>query len=210
MKISSWIQGPAIFWAGLNDRERRLVGIAGGVALLMLTALPLYMFGSKISKANTQNEEIAQVLQDIAETRSILDARREAREASDARYDRAPPALRAFVSNLASEAGIELRNVTPQPEKVANGFTRQHLRAKVRNQGLESIANLMSAVDNSNFPIATSRMKLEHPRAGDRYNLTLDVMSYTREGARRSPTESAGSADEGESETERAGPPDPS
>ena len=203
MKISKLFEGPANAWAGLNERERRWVGLLGLVTALFITVLPLYLLGSSIARTESQNDEIRSLLADIGEVRPVLEERRQAREAARARYDRAPPALRAFVTELASRSELELRDVTPQPEKVADGFTRRHLRASVRGQGLQSIVQLMAEIDNTDYPIATTRLKLEHPRAGDRYNLSIDVMSYEREGAR---TESGTPP---EPDDTRAGPPDP-
>jgi len=203
MKLAKLFEGPANAWAGLNERERRFVGLLGLVVALFVTVLPLYLLGASISRTEDQNDEIRQLLADIAELQPVLEERRQARDAARARYERPPPALRAFVTELASRSELELRDVTPQPEKVADGFTRRHLRASVRNQGLQSIVQLMAEIDNTDYPIATTRLKLEHPRSGDRYNLSIDVMSYEREGAR--------TADERSDEPDdsRAGPPDP-
>lgn len=194
----------------LNDRERKLVGLLGAVAAAMIVFLPLWFTASAISDVEDENGEIRGVLRDITLARAELSERRAQREAAERRYDAPAPPLGSFLEAKAQEAGYDRPlEVTDQPEKVANGFTRRHVRASLPGVGLRMVIDMMTEVENSPFPVAIERLQIEHFQAGDRYNVEVGVIAFDRN-ARRG----RGDADDDDSAMMRrrgnkAGPPAP-
>jgi len=165
----------------LNDRERKLVGILGAVAAAMLVFLPLWLIASAITDVEDENTEIRDVLRDISHARAEVAERRAQREAAERRYDSPAPPLGSFLEAKAREAGYDRPlEVTDQPERVASGFTRRHVRASLPGVGLRTVIDMMTEVENSPFPVAIERLQIEHFQAGDRYNVEVGVIAFDR------------------------------
>jgi len=172
----------------LNERERRLLTVLGGVFAAVLVLLPLYLITSTISEIETENEEIVEVLREIRGAQGTL-ARREAeREAAAARYARPAPPLGSFIEARAREQQLTLREVTDQPEKVIGEFRRRNVRATMPGVGLRPVVKMLTAIENSPFPVALERIQIEHFRPGDSYNVTVGVIAFDREGSEASET----------------------
>lgn len=195
---------------GLNERERKLLGVLGVVFALIVVVLPLYVVTSSISDIEEENREISLVLRDIGRARATLAQRQAEREAARARYRQAAPPLGSFLEARAAEQELSLREVTDQPEKVVGEFRRRNVRATLPSVGLRKAIKLLTSIENSRFPVAVERIQIEHFRGGeDNYNVQVGVIAYD---AQEDESEGASSM-RGESTSAsrmgRAGPPAP-
>jgi len=182
----------------LNDRERKLVALLGGVFVILAVGLSSWFITGAIGDIEDENSEIRTVLRDIARAEGLL-AEREAQRAAAARlYDNPAPPLGSFLEEKARAAGYERPlEVTDQPDKVAGGFSRRHVRANLPGVGLKAAMELLTAVENSGYPVAIEQLHIDHFQGGDRYNIKVGVFAFDR--ARASDTE-----EESEGGSERA------
>ena len=166
----------------LSDRERRLVLILVAVLGLFVTVLPVYLLSSSVSSLEDENEELRTMIRDFHRNEAQLREIAAKRNRAKARYARKPPQLSSFVAEQSKRFGIEVREFSDQPNRKEVGFTRHHLRVKLPNGlGLRPIMKFLEAVDNSVYPIAIERVKIEHYQAGDSYNgVEVDVISFER------------------------------
>lgn len=196
----------------LNDRERKLVGLLGSVAAAMMFFLPLWLTTSAIGDVETENGELRSALRSISLAQTELAQRRQEREDAQERYDTPAPPLGSFLEAKANEAGFERPlELTDQPEKVTDAFTRRHVRANLPGIGLRTVVDMITEIENSPYPVAVERLQIEHFQAGDRYNVEVGVITFDRN--------SRGDDDDGDDDDDdpssmtrgsmRSGPPAP-
>ncbi len=194
-------------WAGLNDREKRLVGLMGVVFAALAIFLPMYLLSTSISALEDENEEIATVMRDIERAAPQLAEREAASRAAEARYDIQAPALSSLLEAQSRDQSITINAVTSQPEVQEGRFRRRHVRASFPGTGLRAAVKLMNSLEASQYPIALERVHIDHFAPGeDRYNVELGVITYDRTGpaAGAEPATPARPQPAG-----RAGPPTP-
>jgi hypothetical protein len=170
-------------WAGLNDREKKLVGLLGAVAIVLAIFLPMYLLGTTISALEDENEAIVSVMRDIERAAPRLAEREAARAAAEARYDVQAPALSSLLEAQSREQQLTINSVTNQPEVQEGRFRRRHVRASFPGTGLRAVVKLMNSLEASQYPIALERVHVDHFAPGeDRYNVELGVITYDRQG----------------------------
>ncbi len=195
---------------GLNERERKLLGVLGVVFALIVVVLPLYVVTSSISDIEEENREISLVLRDIGRARTTLAQRQAEREAARARYRQSAPPLGSFLEARAAEQELSLREVTDQPEKVVGEFRRRNVRATLPSVGLRKAIKLLTSIENSRFPVAVERIQIEHFRGGeDNYNVQIGVIAYDAQEDESEGASSMRSESTSASRMGRAGPPAP-
>lgn len=201
--------GARAAFENLNDRERKLVTLLGGVLAVLIVFLPVWLLTSSIGAIEEENEQIRGALRDISDHGTQLAARDEQRQAAERRYDNPAPPLGSFLEAKAREAGYDRPlEVTDQPEKVEGEFTRRNTRASLPGVDLRTAIGVMTAVKNSPYPVAIEKLQLEHYQAGDRYNVQLGVVAFDRNGGRRG-GDSEGNAAPTKRRGGRPGPPPP-
>jgi hypothetical protein len=194
----------------LNARERKLVGLLGAIAATMIIFLPLFMIASAISDIEDENTEIRSVLRDISRAETEIAALRAEREAAERRYDTPAPPLGSFLEAKSRGAGYDRPlEVTDQPERVAGGYTRRHVRASLPGVGLRTAIDMLAEMKNSPYPVAVELLQIEHFQAGDRYNVEVGVIAFDRATQRRSGDDDDDDASSMSARENRAGPPAP-
>lgn len=168
----------------LNDREKKLVLLMGGVLVAFVLFVPLILMYTAISDAETENAEIRAVLRDIARSTEEIEKRQAERTAAEARYKTPAPPLGSFLEQKAKAAGFDRPlEVNQQPEKVEGGFTRHHVRANLPRIGLKEATETLTEVENSPYPVAIERLQIEHFQTGqDVYNVQVGIISFERTG----------------------------
>jgi hypothetical protein len=170
-------------WASLNDREKKLVGLMGAVAAVLVIFLPMYLLGTSIAALEAENEQFVVVMRDIERAAPRLAEREAERAAAEARYDVQAPALSSLLEAQSREQQVTINAVTNQPEVQEGRFRRRHVRASFPGTGLRGVVKLMNALESSPYPIALERIHIDHFAPGeDRYNVELGVITYDRQG----------------------------
>lgn len=198
-------------WENLSDRERKLTTLLGASVGAFLVFLVFLFSTTVIWNIEDENEEIASVLRDIARNDAKLRAQAEAREKAKRRYERLAPPLATFVDAEARAQGLTINSTSDQPEKVANGFKRRNVRVEMNGVTLRPVIQMLSKIDQSEYPVGIERVQIDHFQSGDRYNVKLGVIAYDRQ--RRASTGDGAAPAAGSAGTSTAsrvsGPPAP-
>ncbi|MBC7171146.1 MAG: type II secretion system protein M, partial [Polyangiaceae bacterium] len=165
---------------GLNERERRLVALLGGVLGAIVVLLPLYLVLDSISEMETENQELASVLNDLSDQAGELERKRLEREQALARYARPAPPLGSFVESTAQVEGLQLREVTDQPSVSIGEFSRRQVRASLAGVKLRPVIKMLAAIERSDYPVTTQRIQVDHPSDGDSYTFQIGINAYDR------------------------------
>lgn len=193
-------------WTGLNEREKKLVGLMGVVFAVCALGLPMYLLSSSIAALKRENDQIVSVMRDIERAAPRLAEREAARRAAEARYDVQAPALSSLLEAQSRELGLNINAVTNQPEVQVGRFRRRHVRASFPGTGLRPVVKLMTALEASQYPLALERIYVDHFAPGeDRYNVELGLITYDRQGG----ASDAGVPSGTPQPPGRAGPPSP-
>lgn len=166
----------------LEPRERRLLGILGGlVAALLVLAVPMYAW-SAVHDARDANDQIRDLVGDIYKARMSVGELRAKQEALLARYSKPAPALAGFIEDAAKQNNITVADSQDKPE-VPHGkrYTERITVVKLHKVGMLNLVKLLEKIEQSGHPVAISRLNIR-PRSGepDSYEVELGVSAYDR------------------------------
>lgn len=165
------------FWTKLSAREQKLMAILGGVALLMVFALPLFILSNTIESTREENSTLQALLNTMEKDSAKLRTQRAKEEAAKARYKEDVPVLASYVESAAkSFAGLNVSEITEQPQIEEAGFLKKHVRVKIPNVDLKTSLKFIHELENSPSPIALERIHIDH--YGTVYNLQIGLISY--------------------------------
>ena len=105
------------------------------------------------------------------------------------------PPLASFIETKAKAEGLDIRQVTEQPEKQFGEYRRRHVRARFAGVSLRPVMRLLANMQTGNLPLAFERIQVEHYQSGDRYNVQIGVYAFDREA--KKPKKPAGNAKKG-------------
>jgi type II secretory pathway component PulM len=165
-------------WEKLSDRERRLLGMSGGVFLLMLVFVAVWTTSSAVAEVEEERDGIRKVLTDIDLAGDLLEKRMAERKAVEARFQTKMPALAAFVESKARAEGLEVRQVLEEPQKDVNGYRRHGARVSFQGVSLRPVMHLLAAIADEPAPIAVDDVTIQHYQAGDTYKVDIGVVGF--------------------------------
>jgi type II secretory pathway component PulM len=162
---------------GLNDRERRLFAVLGVVGILVFVILPMYLVLDGIGDRERENRELVALLRQFDQQGPELQSRKAERDAMRQLFTQRVPPLGGFLETTATNANVQLREVTDQPDQEVSGFRRHRVTAQFPSAEVEAMMRMLATVENSPFPVTVSR--IEADRAGDgKYNFRIGVDTY--------------------------------
>ncbi|MBK8170102.1 MAG: type II secretion system protein M [Sandaracinaceae bacterium] len=171
-------------WENFNEREKKMMTALGGTVIALILGGIVYFAMSTVGDLQTENENIQAVLDQVGREGPRLRARAEERRQAERRYSNRAPALGGFLEATAHSNGLTLREVTDQPDEVANGFKKRSVRLQLPGVSLRPAIDFMAAIENSVYPVAIELIEVEHFQAGtDAFNVKMGVLAYDRVGA---------------------------
>ena len=165
----------------LSPRERRLLGLMGGVLVVLVVLVPMYLLVSNIGAIETENAEINQILQDIQRSESRLQEQKASRRAMDRLYSRKAPSLGGFLEESAQQYGVSGLSITDQPNVRDGGYTRRSVRVSLPKVELRPLIDMLADIKNSSYPVAIERIQLDGGRQRTNYNAKLAVNAYDKD-----------------------------
>lgn len=170
-------------FAGLEERERKLIIIFFGIlALMLLVLLPLLVRSGVTAQAD-ENERIRQVLEAIEDERMSLAQHQAEVAVVEKRYARKAPALASFLAKQAEQVGLEIpetedRSTVPRGKQ----FKERASRIRLKRVGLLQFSNFMSSIEKSGYPVSISRLVMKKNSAKpDQFDVEMDVSAFDRE-----------------------------
>jgi len=177
---SSFLDRIRSSWDNLNDRERRMLTMLGMVALALLLLLPPVMLSLGNNDLQAQNDELRSVLDQLGIQRARLMQLAEDRKNAEARYKNKTPPLGSFLESEAKKQGLNLQEVTDQPEKTVGKYLRRSVTVSLPNTPLTPVINLMSSLVESGHPVAIQEISMDHYSVGDVFNVKLGILTYDK------------------------------
>jgi type II secretory pathway component PulM len=165
-------------WEKLSDRERRLLGISGGVFVLMVVFVAVWTTSSAVAEVEKERDDIRKVLTDIEIAGDMLEKRMAERKAVEARFQTKMPQLAAFVEGKARAEGLEVRQVLEEPVKDVNGYKRHGARVSFQGVSLRPVMRLLAAIADEPAPIAVGNVDIQHYQSGDTYKVEIGVVGF--------------------------------
>jgi type II secretory pathway component PulM len=167
-------------WYNLNERERRMLSMLGGVVLVLLLLLPPLMLSLSNNELQTENDELRTVLDQLSKQRGRLMQLAQERKSAEARYLNKTPPLGSFMEAEAKKQGLTLQEVTDQPEKTVGRYQRRSVSVSLPQTGLTPVIQLLSSIVQSGHPVAVQEIQLDHYQPGDQYNVKLGILTYDK------------------------------
>ena len=167
-------------WENLNDRERRMLSVLGGVLVVLLLLVPPGMLTLGNSELQTQNDELRSLLDQLSIQRARLLQLAQDRKNAEQRYQNKTPPLGSFLESEAKKQGLTLQEVTDQPEKTVGRFQRRSITVSLPQTGLTPVIKLLSSIVESGHPVAIQEIQLDHYQPGDQYHVRLGVLTYDK------------------------------
>jgi hypothetical protein len=167
-------------WENLNDRERRMALLLGGVLLALLLLLPPVMLELGNSELEAQNDELRSVLEQLSIQHAKLAQLAQDRKNAEQRYRNKTPPLGSFMESEAKKQGLTLQEVTDQPEKTVGKYLRRSITVSLPQIGLTPVITLLSSIVESGHPIAIEQIQIDHYQPGDQYGVKLGILTYDK------------------------------
>lgn len=174
------VVGPVrAYFDGLSDRERTMMIALGGVAILVFVLLPMYLVLDGVATREEENRQLSALLREFEQRSDDLRRRQAERDAVQSLFRQEAPALGGFLETQAHAKGLELREVTDAPDQEVAGFIRHRVSAQIPNAGIEPMMRMLETIENSQFPVAISRIEADRAQEG-KFNFRIGVDSYSR------------------------------
>ena len=170
-------------WENLNERERRMLSILGGVIATLLLILPPILLLLDNADLEAQNTELRNVVEQLNTQRAKLGRIAQERRAAEQRYLNKTPPLGSFLESEAKKQGLTLQEVTDQPEKTVGHFLRRSVTVALPQVALTPLINLLSSIVESSHPVAVDQLQIDHFQPGDQFNVKLGILTFDKQSA---------------------------
>ena len=176
---------PRAWFENLNDRERKLVAALAIVFVTLAVVVPALLVVDATSTVDAETARIDDVLSTLAKRRDDIVERQQARVAALRRYDKTPPPLGSFLETMAEGQSLSLREVTDEPEEPRGKYIRKAVRATLPNVELRPVIKMLASVENAGYPLAVTRLDVDHYGRENGYTFRFSVASYQEKSAAR-------------------------
>jgi type II secretory pathway component PulM len=171
------------YWENLNQREKLMHMILGGVLASVIVLLPVWFFSSKISNFEEDNARISAALRQIAHSRPQIAQQQAERAARDARYDQGAPGPR-WLPEQAEAQQLSFSQVREEPARQVGHFRVHTQRVSFQRVGLRPAVMLLSSLESSRYAVAIEQIHINHRAPSDEYNVEIGVQTFERLGGR--------------------------
>jgi general secretion pathway protein M len=166
----------------LAPRERRLMGVLGGVFAVFLLFLVPLMMSLMLGSRRETNRALRESIFAIKNARDDVQKRQAKREAVVARYANRAPALAGILEKAARDNELVIPESRDTPE-IPHGkrYTERATVIRLRKASMLQLAKMLEQLEQQHMPIAISRLNIRR-RGGERdsYDVELGVSAYDR------------------------------
>ncbi len=167
---------------GLEDRERRLLGILVALVFGAVVLLPAVALFALVHSRKSEVEDIREAMQAIEDERETVERAKAGKGAMEQRYARPAPPLAAFLARLASEAGVEIpesqdRQAVPHGKR----FEERSTKLTLRKVGLLKLVKFLEKIETSGHPVRISQFDIrKRGSEPDSYDVDIVVSAFDR------------------------------
>jgi general secretion pathway protein M len=167
---------------GLEERERRLLGILVAMVVGALVLLPPAALYALVHSRRSEVDEIREAIQAIEDERDTVERAKASKGAIEQRYASPAPPLAAFLARLASEAGVEIpesqdRQAVPHGKR----FDERSTKITLRKVGLLKLVKFLEKIEHSGHPVRISQFDIrKRGSEPDSYDVDVVVSAFDR------------------------------
>jgi general secretion pathway protein M len=166
----------------LEPRERRLLGILGGVfGVMAFLAIPIAIAATVHGQAS-ENESLREAINGIEEARASVAKAQAARDAVTSRYANVAPPLASFLARIASEVQVEIpesqdRQAVPHGKR----YSERSTKIVLRKVGMLKLIHLMEKIETSGHPVLLSSLNIrKRAIEPDSFDVDMVVSAFDR------------------------------
>lgn len=165
--------------SGLEERERRLLGIALLVAGLGVLLAPPIALAAVLHGRRTDVDAVRSAISSIQDQSETIQRAKAEKEALVERYKKPAPQLQAFLAKLATDVGIEIpesqdRQVVPRGKR----FDERSTKVTLRRVGMLKLVRFLEKIEQSGHPIKVSQIDIRKRPDPDQYDVDLIVSAF--------------------------------
>jgi general secretion pathway protein M len=168
--------------ARLEPRERRLLGIMGGVfGVMLFLAIPIAIAAAVHSQASG-NDALRSAITSIEDARDNVEKVKLTRDQVTRRYAAPAPPLASFLARIAGEVQIDIpesqdRQAVPHGKR----YTERATKITLRKVGMLKLVRLMEKVETSGHPVSISSLNIrKRASEPDSFDVDMVVSAYDR------------------------------
>jgi general secretion pathway protein M len=181
----------------LQPREQKMATMAVFVlAAVLLLAIPVGL-SMLVSSRTAANEELKDALTSVNQARGKIKERQEKKSSIANRYSKRTPQLGGFIETTAATAKVAIADSVDRPD-VTHGkaYNERQTTVHLKNSGLAPIVKFLELLEQSNYPVAVTRLNIRKRSAEpDSYGpIEVGVSAYDRTAPSTSTTSPASSA----------------
>lgn len=166
----------------LEPRERRLLGIMGGVfGVMAFLAIPIAIAATVHGQAH-QNDAVREAITSIEDAREKVEKAHAARDAVTARYAQPAPPLAAFLAKIAGETSVDIpesqdRQAVPHGKR----YSERATKITLRKVGMLKLIHLMERIETSGHPVTLSSLNIrKRGSEPDSFDVDMVVSAFDR------------------------------
>lgn len=166
---------------GLEERERRLLGIALIVAVIGFVLAPPIALYAVLHGRRGDVEAVRTAITAIDEQSETIERGKAQKGALEQRYARPAPQLQAFLAKLASDIGIEIpesqdRQAIPRGKR----FDERSTKITLRKVGMLKLVKFLERIDHSGHPVKVLQIDIRKRTEPDAYDVDMIVSAFDR------------------------------
>jgi len=166
----------------LDDRERRLLGVALAVALLGAVLLPPAALFAVLHSRRSDVDAVREAIAAIGDSAAVVERGKADKGAIAERYARTAPQLQAFLAGLASQVGVEIpesqdRQAVPRGKR----FEERSTKVTLRKVGMLKLVKFLERIEQSGYPVRVTQINVrKRGSEPDSYDVDLVVSAFDR------------------------------
>jgi general secretion pathway protein M len=197
---------------GLEERERRLLGIALLVAVVGVVLTPPIALYAVLHSRRSEVEAVRGALAAIEDQSEVIELAKAQKGALEQRYKKPAPQLQAFLAKLASDSGVDIPE-SQDRQSVPRGkrFDERSTKITLRKVGMLKLVKFLERIEHSGHPVKVSQIDIrKRTEAADSYDVDMIVSAFDRKAAPEPKPGAKGERDGGISPSGSASPDDKS
>ncbi len=171
--------------AGMSERERRLVAVMGGIFVVFIVFLFVFLIGSKkgeLKDRETQNRTALTLLRqegpeyERKQTEALMSGQTQQGK---------PMPLRTLIDKIGKQVDVTVPDMKELPDqKHGAGWLEHGIELSMREVGLLTLTRFMEEVEGykRRFPIAITKLEVrKRRRVPDSYDVRMVVSTYEQD-----------------------------
>ncbi len=166
---------------GLEERERRLLGLAVLVALIGVVLAPPILLYAVLHSRRSDVDAVRGAISAIEDDRELIERAKAQKGALEQRYKKPAPQLQAFLAKLAADSGVEIpesqdRQMVPRGKR----FEERSTKITLRKVGMLKLVTFLEKIEHSGHPVKVSQLDIRKRTEPDSYDVDMIVSAFDR------------------------------